>query len=288
VNKPVSPPVTGERQHDFEGLTIRYDERVLAPRDWTAAQSRWAAELIGSAPPGPVLELCAGAGQIGLLAIAGTAHRLVAVDADPVACEFVRTNARAAGLADRVEIRVQDYRDVDDGPYDRISSVGMFEHVGLSQLQVYFDRLYALLAPEGRLLNHGISRPKPGRSGFSRRGFIDRYVFPDGELHEVGTVISTLQRSGFEARHMESIREHYALTLRAWVANLEANWDAAVAEVGEGTARVWGLYMAGSRLAFERNEIQLHHVLATKTDDDGEVAYPIRPTFPADASYPTA
>jgi release factor glutamine methyltransferase len=98
----MSPPASTIR---FGGLDIAYDDRVLEPRPWTAAQSLWAAELLASAPPGPVLELCAGAGQIGLLAIAGTAHRLVAVDADPVACEFVRTNARAAGLADRVEIR---------------------------------------------------------------------------------------------------------------------------------------------------------------------------------------
>jgi release factor glutamine methyltransferase len=98
VNKPQSSPVTEERQHDFEGLTIRYDERVLAPRDWTAAQSHWAAELIGSAPPGPVLELCAGAGQIGLLAVHLAPRQLVCVDADPAACEFLRGNARDAGI----------------------------------------------------------------------------------------------------------------------------------------------------------------------------------------------
>lgn len=189
-----------------------------------------------------------------------------------------------AGLADRVEIRVQDYRDVADGPYDRISSVGMFEHVGLSQLQVYFDRLFALLAPEGRLLNHGISRPRPGRTGFSRRSFIDRYVFPDGELHEVGAVISTLHRSGFEARHMESIREHYALTLRAWVANLERNWDAAVAEVGAPRARVWRLYMAASALNFEANRTQVHQVLAVKPRG-GSSGLPLRPRLELDRAF---
>ena len=152
---------------------------------------------------------------------------------------------------------------VRDGPFDAISSIGMFEHVGLRNLATYFRRLYLLLAPTGRLLNHGISRPAavarraPGRrlpttpSRLGRRSFVDRYVFPDGELHEVGVVVSTMQATGFEVRHLESLREHYARTLRAWVANLEANWDQAVSEVGAPRARIWRLYMAGSALGFE-------------------------------------
>ena len=193
--------------------------------------------------------------------------------------ELASKRIAEAGLADRVEVRVQDYRDVDDGPYDAISSIGMFEHVGLSQLRVYFDRLYELLAPGGRLMNHAISRPDDAsRPRISPRGFIARYVFPDGELHEVGSVITTLQRSGFEARHMESLREHYALTLRAWVANLEQSWDAAVAEVGAPRARVWRLYMAGSALNFETNGNQVHQVLAVKPDG-ARSGLPLRPRF---------
>ena len=135
------------------------------------------------------------------------------------------------GLADLVEIRLQDYRDVDDGPYDAISSIGMFEHVGLERLHAYFKNLHSLLRPEGRLLNHAIGRPARPFDGRSRAGappaprrrtFINRFVFPDGELHEVGTVVSAMQQDGFEVRHLESLREHYGLTLRAWVANLEA------------------------------------------------------------------
>src|SRR6185436_16396794 len=95
-----------------------------------------------------------------------------------------------AGLADRIEIRLQDYRDVTDGPFDAISSIGMFEHVGLTQLRRYFDVLHGLLSPGGRLLNHAIARPHGERARFARAGFIDRYVFPDGELHEVGAVVS--------------------------------------------------------------------------------------------------
>ena len=121
-------------------------------------------------------------------------------------------------------------------PFDAISSIGMFEHVGLARLGEYFTHLHELLGPSGRLLNHGISRPAGKHAArFSRRGFIDRYVFPDGELHEVGSVVSRMQQSGFEVRHVESLREHYALTLRQWVRNLEANWDDAVADGRRGT-----------------------------------------------------
>jgi cyclopropane-fatty-acyl-phospholipid synthase len=104
------------------------------------------------------------------------------------------------------------------------------------------------------------------RARFGRRSFIDRYIFPDGELHEVGSVVSAIQRAGFEARHMESLREHYALTLRAWVANLEEHWDEAVHEVGERRARIWRLYMAACAVTFEDGNNQVHQVLGVKAD----------------------
>ena len=193
--------------------------------------------------------------------------------------ELAEKRVAEAGLGDVVEIRLQDYRDVHDGPYDAISSIGMFEHVGLSQVKEYFDRVHSVLRPEGRFMNHAIGRP-PGfkHSRVARRGFIDRYVFPDGELHEVGTIVSAIQEAGFEVRHLESLREHYALTLRAWVANLESNWDAAVAEAGLARARIWRLYMAGSALNFEAGHTQIHQVLATRPDG-GVSGMPLRPRF---------
>jgi len=152
----------------------------------------------------------------------------------------------------------------------------MFEHVGAVRLSEYFRHLFELLRPQGRLLNHGISRPPgTGHQRFARRSFIDSYVFPDGELHEVGKVVSTMQGSGFEVRDAESLREHYALTLRRWVANLEANAKEAAALVGEGRYRVWRLYMAASARMFEAGRLQVHQVLAVRSDG-GRSGQPLR------------
>ena len=183
-------------------------------------------------------------------------------------CELARRRVEEAGLSDRVRIERRDYRDLHEAGFDAISSIGMFEHVGLSRLGEYFSDLRALLRPGGRLMNHGISRP-PGRSRFERRSFIERYVFPDGELHEVGTVVSAMQQQGFEVRDLESLREHYARTLRAWVANLEQNWDLAQRLVGPPRARIWRLYMAASAVGFEAGRTSIHQVVAVRPHTDG-------------------
>jgi cyclopropane-fatty-acyl-phospholipid synthase len=133
--------------------------------------------------------------------------------------------------------------------------------------------LHGLLRPEGRLLNHGISRPS-GPAPLKDRSFINRYVFPDGELHEVGRVVSVLQGVGFEVRDVESLREHYARTLRAWVTNLEARWDDAVALAGAPRARVWRLYMAGCARNFEEGRTMIHQVLGVRDAADGTSGMP--------------
>ena len=175
-------------------------------------------------------------------------------------------------------MRFSDYRDVTERNFDAISSIGMTEHIGLKNYADYFAFANDCVKPGGRMLNHCITRPTTTARA-SAGPFIDRYVFPDGELAGVGKIVTEMQNSGFEIRHVEDLREHYALTLKGWCENLETHWDEALGEVSEGRAKVWGLYMAGSRLAFERNEIQLHHVLGVKTTRRGESNYPLRVDF---------
>jgi cyclopropane-fatty-acyl-phospholipid synthase len=184
---------------------------------------------------------------------------------------------KADGLDDVAEVRHQDYRDVAESGFDAISSIGLTEHIGVKNYPSYFSFLHDHLRPGGRLLNHSITRPhnRPVRAG----AFIDRYIFPDGELTGSGRIITEMQDVGFEVRHEENLREHYARTCRAWARNLSAHWDECVAEVGEGTAKVWGLYLAGCSRGFEINDIQLHQVLGVKLHEDGSSGFPLRPDW---------
>jgi cyclopropane-fatty-acyl-phospholipid synthase len=183
------------------------------------------------------------------------------------------------GLSDLAEVRHLDYREVSETGFDAVSSIGLTEHIGKAQLPAYFSSLAAKLRPKGRLLNHCITRPDNTGPTHVSAGFIYRYVFPDGELEGPGYIMSVMNDNGFEVRHAENLREHYAKTLAAWCANLDAHWDEAVAEVGEGTARVWRLYMAGSRLGFDRNAVQLHQILGVKLDADGSSGMSLRPEW---------
>jgi cyclopropane-fatty-acyl-phospholipid synthase len=192
------------------------------------------------------------------------------------------------GLADLAEVRHLDYRDVTEDNFDAVSSIGLTEHIGARNLASYFSFLAAKLRPEGRMLNHTITRPS-NREPQRAQQFIDRYVFPDGELEGPGTIVSAMHDNGLEVRHEENLREHYAMTLREWGNNLERGWDEAVAEVGERKARVWRLYMASSRVGFELNRIQLHQVLGVRSAKDGTSGMPLRAdweTAPERAAIP--
>jgi cyclopropane-fatty-acyl-phospholipid synthase len=184
---------------------------------------------------------------------------------------YARKRVAEAGLTDRIDIRVQDYRAVTDGPFDAISSIGMAEHVGRDRYREYAGVLYRLLGSGGRLLNHQIARrPMEDEEAYQLNEFIDRYVFPDGELAPVGSTVSRLEEAGFEVRDVEALREHYGLTLRQWVANLEARWPEAVRMAGAGRARVWRLYMAACALSFEQNRIGVNQVLAVRVGSAGD------------------
>ncbi|MEU0989515.1 cyclopropane-fatty-acyl-phospholipid synthase family protein [Streptomyces sp. NPDC005953] len=224
-----------------------------------------------------LLDVGCGWGSLALHAAREYGVRVTGVTLSGEQAAYARKRIAEAGLTDRIEIRVQDYRDVRDGPYDAISSIGMAEHVGATRYREYADQLHALLAPGGRLLNHQIGRrPEGDESAYRLDDFIDRYVFPDGELAPLGRTVGTLEDAGFEVRDVESIREHYGLTLRRWVANLEAHWPTAVRLTSPGRARVWRLYMAASALSFERNRIGVNQILAVRTRPDGASGVPLR------------
>lgn len=183
-----------------------------------------------------------------------------------------------AGLAQRAQVRFLDYRDVLERDFDAISSVGAMEHVGNAKLLAHFRAMVSCLRPEGRMLNHTITRPST-RERHRTGPFIDRYVFPDGELESVATVLGAMHDAGMEIRHEENLREHYAMTVRAWGANLERNWRRAVAEVGERRARVWRLYLTISRVGFDLNRLQIHQMLGVRVGADGSAGRPPRPSF---------
>jgi cyclopropane-fatty-acyl-phospholipid synthase len=193
--------------------------------------------------------------------------------------EWAQRAIESAGLGELAQVRHLDYRDVTETGFDAVSSIGLTEHIGKANLPGYFSFLHGKLKPGGRLLNHCITRPDNRAPAIRQGGFINRYVFPDGELEGPGHIVSVMHDSGFELWHEENLREHYAMTLAAWCANLDAHWAEAVAEVGQGTARVWRLYMAGSRLGFERNQIQLHQVLGVRLAADGNASMPLRPDW---------
>ncbi len=231
----------------------------------------------GSTPTHPgsrrrLLDIGCGWGSMAIHAASRDDVDVVGVTISREQAAYAARRVAEAGLGGRVEIRVQDYRDVSDGPYDAISSIGMAEHVGKRSMSVYFERLHDLLRPGGRLLNHAIS--SVGGTRLARRGFVNRYVFPDGELLDVGDTVRFMEHAGFEVRDVENLREHYACTLRHWVDNLEHHWDEAVDLVGEARARVWLLYMSGSINGFDDGSIQLHQTLGVRLHDDGRSEMP--------------
>ena len=235
------------------------------------------ARKLGLQPGMRLLDVGCGWGGMVMHAAREYGVRALGVTLSQRQAEWAQRAIIDAGLSDRAEVRHLDYRDVAEDRFDAISSIGLTEHIGSANLRSYVTFLHSRLRPGGRLLNHCITR-RNNRQRAQVGAFMDRYVFPDGELEGPGFILSLIHDNGFEVRHEENFREHYALTLTAWSRNLDAHWEEAVAEVGEGRARVWRLYIAASRLAFERNNIQLHQILAVKLD--GTASHmPLRPDW---------
>ena len=262
------------------GPSMAYTCAVFPRKDATLEEAQTAkhelvAQKLALEPGMRLLDVGCGWGGMVMHAAAEHGVKALGVTLSRNQAEWAQAEIERRGLGDLAEVRHLDYRDAPESQFDAISSIGLTEHIGKDQLPGYFRSLYDRLRPGGRLLNHCITQP---RTPLKKRldPFIARYVFPDGQLEPVGHLVSVMNDTGFEIRHEENLREHYALTLAAWGANLEEHWEEAVAEVGIGRARVWRLYMAASRLGFERDNIQLHQVLGVKLADRGRSGFPLR------------
>lgn len=272
--------VSNEFYESVLGPSMTYTCALYPTADTTLEQAQEAKhalvfDKLGLEPGDRLLDVGCGWGSMVRYA-ARRGVRALGVTLSRQQADWGRRAVQEEGLGDLAEIRYLDYRDVPETGFDAVSSIGLTEHIGVRRYPDYFARLHDKLRPGGRLLNHCITRPR-NDTAVKPEPFIDRYVFPDGELTGSGRVIVAMQDAGFDVRHAENLREHYAMTLRDWCANLHRDWDSCVADVGEGTARVWGLYMAACRLSFERNNIQLFQVLGVKPTDKGDSRVPLRP-----------
>jgi cyclopropane-fatty-acyl-phospholipid synthase len=266
------------------GPSMAYTCAVFPRDDATLEEAQFAkhdlvARKLALEPGMRLLDVGCGWGGMVLHAAEHYGVRALGVTLSRQQAEYAQKRIADAGLSELAEVRFCDYRDVAEAGFDAVSSIGLTEHIGKRRLPAYFAFLHSKLRPHGRLLNHCIMRPTNHEQVMKRRGFINRYVFPDGELEGLGTIATAMADNGFEIRHDENLREHYAKTLTGWCRNLDDHWDEALDEVGVGRARVWALYMAGSRLGFERREIELHQLLGVKVDGTGGAGMPLRPTW---------
>ena len=216
-------------------------------------------------PGQTLLDIGCGWGALVIRAAQKYGARCVGITLSENQFALAQERVRAAGLEHLVEIRLQDYRDV-TGTFDRITSVGMFEHVGRKNLPAYFKRVQELLADDGVVMNHGITSSDPEGGGVSYGGgdFIDRYVFPNGELPHISLALQAMQQGGLEAFDVENLRRHYVRTLRCWSDAYEANSEKARAFVDEEKFRIWRIYLAGCAYAFENDDVAIYQVVGRK------------------------
>ena len=216
-------------------------------------------------PEDKFLDIGCGWGALVIYAAKHYGVRAHGVTLSPQQLKVAQERIEQAGLTDRVRVELLDYRDLPgESVYDKVASVGMFEHVGLKNLPVYFSTVNRLLKPRGLFLNHGITHDSEGWERSVSTEFINRYVFPDGQLDTISNIERVMERSKFEIADVEALRPHYAMTLRHWVAGLERNRSRALQYVNESTYRVWRLYMSACALQFESGEIGIYQVLANK------------------------
>ncbi|MDR5814393.1 MULTISPECIES: cyclopropane-fatty-acyl-phospholipid synthase family protein [unclassified Caballeronia] len=216
-------------------------------------------------PGHTLLDIGCGWGALVIRAAQKFGAKCVGVTLSENQFKLATERVKAAGLEDRIEIRLQDYRDI-PGQFDRITSVGMFEHVGRKNLPAYFAKIRELLVDDGVAMNHGItsSDADSGETSFGGGEFIDKYVFPDGELPHISLALQTMQEGGLEALDVESLRRHYAHTLDLWADRFEANAEEAKKLVDDEHFRIWRVYLAGCAYAFENDDVSIYQVICRK------------------------
>ncbi len=250
-----------------------YDEGASSLEQAQEAKLRHTLRKLRLRPGMSFLDIGCGWGSL-VMAAARAGANALGVTLSRVQYETAKRRIEAEGLSDRASVELLDYRDLRGQRFDRIASIGMVEHVGLAKLPTYFKVAYEALRPGGLFLNHGIAEQSPGRKGGRQTGFINRYVFPDGELVALGESLAIAERAGFEVRDVENLREHYTHTLRDWVANLETNVERAKAIAGTQAYRVWRLYMSASAAGFAAGSMGVFQSLLARPDAGGKVDIP--------------
>ena len=279
------------RKQDAEAIQYHYDVSNEFYRAWldpsmvyscayfeTGAEDLATAQLkkidhilakIELRPGQSLLDIGCGWGALVIRAAERFGARCVGITLSENQALLAREQVQRAGVSHLVEIRLQDYRDV-SGHFDRITSVGMFEHVGVQHLVEYFGRINELLAPNGVAMNHGLTSTNVDSRGSPYGGgrFINRYVFPHGELAHLGTVLRSMQEGGLEVRDVENLRRHYARTCAIWTENFEANAERIRQLTDPRRFRIWHVYLAGCTYAFEHDWISLYQVVCGKAGQD--------------------
>jgi cyclopropane-fatty-acyl-phospholipid synthase len=251
-----------------------YDEGIETVDEAQRAKIDYTLRKLRLAPGETLLDVGCGWGTLVMRAAQNFGAQALGITLSRRQYEEARRRIAAAGLEGRAAVELCDYRELGKRTFDKIVSVGMVEHVGRSQLAEYFRCALRALRPGGFFLNHGIAEQSRERRGYKSTGFMARYVFPDGELLPIWGMLEFAEQNGFEVRDVENLREHYARTLRDWVANLERNREAAIAAADERAYRVWRLYMAGSAQGFTRGRMGVFQSLLVKPDLEGRTGLP--------------